>query len=120
MKAIRIILFAAGFAFYLASCNFDKAEQPQKVNTDNCIDSGHVVTYVADIKSILETHCTDPKYGDCHQAGSLNGFDYTNYDNIAAEAANGNLYERVLNPNTPQTKMPSPLSAESNVMATCD
>jgi hypothetical protein len=119
MKIAPIILVSACFALSLVSCTSDQALEPIIVNTDTCIAAGHIVTYTADIKTILETHCTDPIFGDCHQPGSST-FDYTNYTNIAAEAANGNLWDRVLNPNTILTPMPSPASAEVNVLTPCD
>jgi len=86
--------------YFLSGCGNDKAVEPAPVVIDTtCIPNGYVVTYTMDIKPILETTCTNPDFGSCHQptpdGGS--GFDYTNYDGISAEAdPGGPLENRVL------------------------
>ncbi|MBA2423525.1 MAG: hypothetical protein H0V61_09935 [Chitinophagales bacterium] len=100
----------------LSGCASDKALESLPVNIDTvCIPNGYTVTYTGDIKMILETYCTDPGYGSCHQSGS--DYDYTYYLGIKAEAEiDGPLEDQVLKFQT----MPPPNSMGPKDLTDCE
>jgi molybdenum cofactor biosynthesis enzyme len=109
------LLVIIAIIFY--SCAYDHTEKPVEINTDTCFTQGQRITYVSDIKTILETYCTNDLFGCCHQ-GNQNGcsIDFTVYSNIAEEARNGKLADRVLGPFKTGPQMP-----QSNATLTaCD
>jgi len=121
IRNLLLMLATVNFVFMI-SCTNDKAPEPVAVNTDTCIAAGDTITYVHDIKPILDLHCTDPSLGSCHQSDADNGsgFDFTSYLGIAAEAANGKLEQRVLDVPSIGAVMPSVLATPPQVLGPCD
>ncbi|MBA2407762.1 MAG: hypothetical protein H0V65_07210 [Chitinophagales bacterium] len=103
------------FVVLLSSCANDKAFEPVPMVIDTtCIPNGYQVTYTQDIKIILETYCTNPMYGSCHQSGSE--YDYTFYEGIKEEADTGTLELRVLI----YHDMPPPYSLGPKDLTSCE
>ena len=108
--------------FYISSCSNDKAAEmiPAPIDT-LCIPDGYTVTYTNDIKTILETYCTNKDFGICHQSDADNGsgFPYTTYEGIALEADGGlspTLYHRVFEIGD----MPSIITLGPQELSACD
>lgn len=101
MKVSYIILFAACFSVYLASCTKDKAEEITEWHDSTCTHYGQdTMSYINHIVPILTTNCTNPSFGDCHFPGSVATVDLTNYAAVKFEIELSNFDFYVLDPNT--------------------
>jgi len=67
---IRYLLFLFMFASVISaiSCSDQKTPEPNKV--DSCLTAGQIISYSNDIVPILNTYCTDPSFGSCHQSNN--------------------------------------------------
>src|SRR4030095_3144970 len=96
MRYLAVLVISVG-ALLLSQCTSNKADEAVPIVDTACIANGQVITYNSDVKTILETYCTDAGFGSCHQrlqdGGS--GFDYTTYAGIKNEVDNGQLEFRV-------------------------
>ena len=88
---MRTVYFLSLSVFLLHSCTWDKAIEPGEVNTDSCIEEGQTITYIHDMKPIVETYCA-PNDNNlcCHQPNAC-GYDFTIYENLAEQAESGEL-----------------------------
>lgn len=84
MKRSLLFIVLTGI---LSGCYYDKAEKlyPSTGN-DSCNTTS--VTYSAVVQPIIAQSCA---ISGCHDAYSTNGYLLTNYAQVAAQAANGNL-----------------------------
>jgi len=99
-----LIIFMLASVISAISCN--DAKTPEPIAVDSCITAGQIISYSSDIVPILNTYCTDPSFGSCHQSNTdpnASGFDFTTYDGFAAEAP-GNIELYVLGPNATMPK----------------
>ena len=96
--------------------HFDASVQPKNIDSDTCFQKGQRITYVTDIKPIVETYCA-PNNNQlcCHQADGCS-YDYTIYQNLADEARKGTLTDRVFGP----FKTGSPMPSNGNHLPPCD
>ncbi|MBX7109430.1 MAG: hypothetical protein K1X61_12340 [Chitinophagales bacterium] len=112
--------------FALATgCTKDKALKPADgIDTTACITAGDTITYVSDVKRIMETYCTgtvSSSLGSCHQSeldGGTPGLDYTTYAGIKEKADDGTLINRVFN--SPGNPMPSIITNGPQTLTDCD
>ena len=96
----------------LQSCRFDSVEGISDKELNCNLDS---ITFSGTILPIVETHCSDPLFGSCHEQGSDFG-DYSSYDGIKAKVDNGGILARaVLN-----RDMPPEYSEGPKGLAYCD
>ena len=99
-----LIIFMLASVISAISCN--DAQTPEPITVDSCITAGQIISYSNDIVPILNTYCTDPSFGSCHQSNNdpnASGFDYTTYEGFAAEAPD-NIETFVLGPNATMPK----------------
>lgn len=110
------------YLVFLASCAKDKAAEPSDIiDTVSCIQPGQIITYTSDVKTIMETYCSDAGFGSCHQSelqGGTPGLDYTTYPGIKEKADDGTLIFRVFN--SPDNPMPSIVSTGPQTLTDCD
>ncbi|MCS6917661.1 MAG: hypothetical protein RMK52_07630 [Chitinophagales bacterium] len=89
-------------AFLVSSCTSDVTPEPSDTN---CVDSTQVISYVNDIVPIINTYCSNPSFGDCHQPGASNP-DFTNYDELKLRIEGGVFQDRVFGPFATGQRMP--------------
>ncbi len=87
------------FLFFI-SCTEKKQVHPSLQNT-NC-DSARY-SYRVDILPILSANCN---FGACHSRAANPDYDFTIYDNIARQAGNGNIEDRLMLPIEDPKHMP--------------
>lgn len=112
------LLAAAGVAAlaFTVSCTSDTTPEPPQTE---CFDSTYVVSYVNDIVPIVNTYCSNPSFGDCHQNGASNP-NLTSYDQLKALIDAGVLQDRVFGPFATGQRMPPGFSTGPTELANCD
>ncbi|HYV93213.1 MAG TPA: hypothetical protein VE978_15675 [Chitinophagales bacterium] len=120
MKLSYVILIAICFAVHLSSCTWDNAEHTACPPDVACTNFGQdTISYSQDIVPIMTTYCTagGDTLGDCHQATSSLGFDYTTYEGLALYLPDiFNYY--VLDPAT--ATMPKSITHGPTQLTCCD
>src|SRR6266576_4300494 len=100
MKISHLILIAACFSVYLASCTKDKAEEKiTGIDTTCTHNKQDTMSYMNDIVPIMATACTNPALGDCHASNSSLGWDFSTYNGLQTQLPDL-FHFYVLDPNT--------------------
>ena len=116
MKNMLPLLIIIIIAFCMSGCYNDKYDKlyPAKATCDT---SG-VIKYSVDIVPIISTNCYSPGNG-CHDAAgaATSGFDYTTYDGLKTNIADGSLLTDI---NWAPTKGHNKMPKNGNQLAQCD
>jgi hypothetical protein len=89
----KYLMIALCVAFgLLQGCRYDSVEEISDAKLNCDLDS---ITFAGTIRPILESHCSDPLFGSCHEAGSEVG-DYSSYDGVKGKVDNGGILSRVV------------------------
>jgi hypothetical protein len=116
---IRFLFIVFMFASVISAVSCSDQKTPEPAKADSCLTAGQIVSYSIDIVPILNTYCTDPAFGSCHQSNSdpnASGFDYTTYDGFASEAP-GNIETFVTGPNA---TMPKSITLGPKTLPDCE
>lgn len=87
-------------AVFASNCSYDKVPAKQKFDCDLCNPS-----YSKEIVPIIQTYCSDPTLGNCHQ-DNLHNVHLNNFDELKFVIEGGHVQEHVID----RHEMPPPYS----------
>lgn len=115
MKVFKLVFTAFILTISFIYCTQEQAApKPDTSCTNNGQD---IMSFTQDIIPILNTYCTRDTLGDCHQASSTYGYDFTTYAGLEVYLPDV-FYSFVLDPAT--ATMPKSITNGPQLLTSCD